>query len=222
MPQKRRGSAVIPLLPLLLTVILLLVCPRDAIAQETQPEPEPEDIGCNEIPFYPIEDHCALTRNCSFEHRIPWHKLYYCYVEPEGISAKAPFLVMLAFLFLPIMLLILMDAAVMFFSPNVSIIAQLTNMRPRVAGVTLLAIGNVAPDISSGVLAMVSGSPSLALGAIVGAGCFVQMIVLSQVIITAGSAKCSLGMVRIIATYAVGAAILLIYLCIGQWARRSC
>ena len=41
---------------------------------------------------------------------------------------------MIAFVICPLMLLALLDAADMYFGPNLACVAQLTNMRPRVAG----------------------------------------------------------------------------------------
>ncbi len=46
----------------------------------------------------------------------------------------SPLQIFVAFIVLPLLLLMLLDSADLYFGPNLSGVAQLTNMRPRVAG----------------------------------------------------------------------------------------
>jgi sodium/potassium/calcium exchanger 6 len=55
-------------------------------------------------------------------------------------------------------------------------------MPPRLAGVTLLALGNGAPDLSSSIAAVKSGHPHIALGSLIGSVMFVGCVVAGRLI----------------------------------------
>lgn len=65
-------------------------------------------------------------------------------------------------------------------------------MSPTLAGVTLLAFGNGAPDMFSSILAAKKLKIFLALGALFGGALFVNSVVLFRVIIQGGEAKMNL------------------------------
>lgn len=69
-----------------------------------------------------------------------------------------------------------------FFAVILSQISQDLGLPPRLAGVTLLALGNGAPDLSSCVAAVRAGNTRLALGALTGAGMFVGCVVAGRIV----------------------------------------
>ncbi|KAJ2271221.1 hypothetical protein J3F81_003558 [Coemansia sp. RSA 371] len=64
-----------------------------------------------------------------------------------------------------------------YFSPNISTLAKLLHLPESLAGVTLLALGNGAPDLSSTYSAVRAGSAALAIGQIVGSAAFIVSVV---------------------------------------------
>ena len=67
-----------------------------------------------------------------------------------------------------------------FFVPTLTRIADNWSLSDNVAGVTLVALGNGAPDIFSAVAAFTAADPSvatMAIGSLLGAGMFVVMVV---------------------------------------------
>ncbi|SCU85267.1 LADA_0D06568g1_1 [Lachancea dasiensis] len=65
-----------------------------------------------------------------------------------------------------------------FLTPSLSIISQeILHISERVAGITLLALGNSVPDITSTYQSLSSGATSLALGELVGAVVFLLTVV---------------------------------------------
>ncbi|KAJ2349895.1 hypothetical protein GGF43_004351 [Coemansia sp. RSA 2618] len=64
-----------------------------------------------------------------------------------------------------------------YFSPNISTLAKLLHLPESLAGVTLLALGNGAPDLSSTYSAVRAGSAALAIGQIVGSAAFITSVV---------------------------------------------
>jgi len=86
-----------------------------------------------------------------------------------------------------------------FFSPSLEMFSMKMGLPPRFAGVTLLALGNGAADVSATISA-ISQNPQegyqMALGALTGAGMFVGTVVAGIVIVIAGGVKCRGALVR--------------------------
>lgn len=73
-----------------------------------------------------------------------------------------------------------------FFCPSLVVIAKTLRMSDNIAGVTLMAFGNGAPDVFSAIAAignMKDGDAGLAVGALIGAGIFVTTVVAGSVAI---------------------------------------
>ena len=67
---------------------------------------------------------------------------------------------------------------------------------PRLGGVTLLALGNGAPDLSSSIAAVRSGNYSLALGALTGGSMFVGCVVAGRIIAMNGGVASRAAQIR--------------------------
>ncbi|CAI5523488.1 unnamed protein product [Closterium sp. Naga37s-1] len=63
--------------------------------------------------------------------------------------------------------------------------SAMLGLSPSTAGVTLLALGNGAPDVFSSLAAIVGGNPKVGLGAVVSAGAFVTCFVVGCVAVAA-------------------------------------
>lgn len=70
-----------------------------------------------------------------------------------------------------------------FFSVVLSQISQEMGLPPRLAGVTLLSLGNGAPDLSSSIAAVKAGDYPLALGSLTGGSMFVVCVVAGRIIL---------------------------------------
>eukprot|EP00210_Caulerpa_lentillifera_P002753 g2632.t1 len=74
-------------------------------------------------------------------------------------------------------------------------------MRPRFAGVTVLAFANGAPDLSATINAIKTCKFDLSLGALTGAGMFVNCFVAGWIILISGGAKCRGATIRDVSIY---------------------
>jgi len=86
-----------------------------------------------------------------------------------------------------------------FFSPSLEMFSLKMGLPPRFAGVTLLALGNGAADVSATISAIVQNPEEgydMSLGALTGAGMFVGTVVAGMVIVSAGGVKCRGALVR--------------------------
>jgi solute carrier family 24 (sodium/potassium/calcium exchanger), member 6 len=86
-----------------------------------------------------------------------------------------------------------------FFSPSLEMFSMKMGLPPRFAGVTLLALGNGAADVSATISAITQNPEDgyqMSLGALTGAGMFVGTVVAGIVIVTADGVKCRGALVR--------------------------
>jgi len=86
-----------------------------------------------------------------------------------------------------------------FFSPSLEMFSMKMGLPPRFAGVTLLALGNGAADVSATVSAIALNPQEgyqMSLGALTGAGMFVGTVVAGIVIVIADGVKCRGALVR--------------------------
>ena len=102
-------------------------------------------------------------------------EMYYC-VLGGGLWADFVLLFILSFMFV-----ILGSTAEDFFCPALSGLSELLGLRPRVAGVTLLALGNGAPDVFSIIASVNANEAGMAVGEVTGAGNFVTTAVVGAV-----------------------------------------
>ncbi len=93
-----------------------------------------------------------------------------------------------------------------FFSPSLEMFSFKMGLPPRFAGVTLLALGNGAADVSATMNA-ISQNPKdgymMSLGALTGAGMFVGTVVAGIVIVIADGVKCRGALVRDVIMYII-------------------
>ncbi|CAD5214249.1 unnamed protein product [Bursaphelenchus xylophilus] len=122
--------------------------------------------------------------NCEGGGYLPWTQIIYC--QPTELTEV---LLLLVSIFWLLQLFILLAvSADEFLSTNITTIADKFGISQSVAGVTLVAFGNGAPDIFSAIASAVSDeSPKagLAIGQLLGGGMFITTIVVPVVIFIA-------------------------------------
>ena len=150
------------------------------------------------------DDRCEYvktTPSCRLESAnnafINYRKTYYCvsnWATKRGGSELSGnvLLFSLAFLLIALFFHVLATVAECFFCPALAKISVYLKLRDEVAGATLLAFGNGAPDIFAQIAALndlssneeTDGIP-LALGAVLGAGMFIAFVVFPSVVLAA-------------------------------------
>jgi hypothetical protein len=112
----------------------------------------------------------------SFGSTESYLHMYYCDLgDWHVISDVVLGLIMM------LMFLLLGSTAEDFFCPALSALSELLGLQPRVAGVTLLALGNGAPDVFSIISSVKSKQAGMAVGEVTGAGNFVTTAVVGAV-----------------------------------------
>ncbi|MQL73811.1 hypothetical protein Taro_006173 [Colocasia esculenta] len=164
-PTPRRSLLTIPLLP-----------------QNSSSEP-PRPPPCSSIRRVPPGQRCAFSiAHCHGDSNglLNYAALHYCVFAQDAL-VSVPFLALvLVFCFY-----FLVKTAGDHFSPVVSKLARHLDLSPSMGAVTLLALGNGAPDVFASVAAVRGGHERTGLGAILSAGAFVSSLVVGFVAIYA-------------------------------------
>ncbi|KAJ1973629.1 hypothetical protein H4R34_005010, partial [Dimargaris verticillata] len=130
------------------------------------------EVTCRHV--HEAADPCAFIQaHCSdIEGIVNYLELYYCHVPQLRSLCLLAIAYWLVFLFTWAGI-----SASDYFSPNLATLSKYFRIPDSLAGVTLLAVGNGAPDLFSTFSAIRSGSGALALGQLVGAAAFITSIV---------------------------------------------
>ena len=154
--------------------------------------------SCNQMYSHtaPGEQQCQFAKECNggegvfapFVFCHSWSPTTYC-------ALLSPLL----FLWLVTLFRMLGSTAEYFFSPSLEMFSSKLGLPPRFAGVSLLALGNGAADVSATVNAIVVDTENgykLSLGALTGAAMFIGCIVAGCVIVVADGVPCRGALVR--------------------------
>ncbi|KAJ2737419.1 hypothetical protein IW152_000143 [Coemansia sp. BCRC 34962] len=145
---------------------------RSAVGPATQ-------TGSNEQCHRAIQRH---SHSCQYIRKhcagygdgiVSYVELYYCTYRARHGTVLVLMAAWLALLFVWLGV-----SASEYFSPNVSTLSQLMRLPESLAGVTLLALGNGAPDLFSTFSAVRAGSGALALGQLIGSASFIVSVVI--------------------------------------------
>ncbi|KAG2490267.1 hypothetical protein HYH03_011222 [Edaphochlamys debaryana] len=200
--------------------------PSPSPQPEPQPQQEPQqepEYSCEQLNRVPAAQRCAFVRaECEEDSVVPYTQLYYCHVAPHGVIGSFFFTLLLACL-LPLLFTLLGDTAEVYFSPIMTHVSQsIPKLRPRFAGVTFVAIGNGAPDLSANISAIRNGGVLLSAGALTGAAMFVQCVVASEVMRASrarGPVKCRGATLRDVAAYSAAVLMVLAWFAHGRISR---
>ena len=136
-------------------------------------------------------------------------KTYFCATSPASRFCFAA----LCLAWLAMLFVLLGSTADDYFSPALEQLSEDAGLPPRFAGVTLLALGNGAPDVSSNVHLVASDAVGeragldTALGALTGAGMFVTTCVAGMVMVIADGAKAKGALLRDVTAYGAASAV---------------
>ena len=143
------------------------------------------NLTCNNLDLLSVDDKCAFAQQiCGDDVKLA--VLYYCNEFINGnILIMLPIILLASF----ISFLLLSSTAENYLTPALELLAFKFGFSETVAGVTLLAFANGAPDVLSSFSASSGNSAGiyLSLGAIFGAGLFVTTFVFAKVIQTNAS-----------------------------------
>lgn len=176
---------------------------------------------CEDVRTVAPENRCVFVKQHCLEESqesslsISWLQTYYCSVVQRTVF-QVFFWAGVVFTG-TVLFLLLGDTAEKFFSPTLTQISmEVPKMRPRFSGVTLLAFANGAPDLSATINAIKTCKFDMSLGALTGAGMFVNCFVAGFIIIVSGGAKCRGATIRDVVAYIITVLGLMIALFIGR------
>eukprot|EP00934_Nitzschia_sp_Nitz4_P006083 Nitzschia sp. Nitz4//scaffold69_size99277//94479//96575//NITZ4_004652-RA/size99277-processed-gene-0.91-mRNA-1//-1//CDS//3329556772//6073//frame0 len=146
----------------------------------------------------PGEDQCQFARTCNDGDGV-WAPMVFC--RNQTYSTKVLFWALspVIIVWMVTLFRLLGSTAEDFFSPSLEMFSGKLGLPPRFAGVTLLALGNGAADVSATISAIksdVANGYKLSLGALTGAAMFVGGIVAGIVVLVAGGVPCRGALIR--------------------------
>jgi sodium/potassium/calcium exchanger 6 len=171
------------------------------LAQATAAAAGQEKMDCGDVwAEVPAGERCAAFAACTGDANA-YMNWYSC---ARTTGARGPLLA--AYVVLLCLLFVLLGStAEEFFAPALEQMSRDMGLPPRFAGVTLLALGNGAPDVSATIAAVTNGGDGylLSLGALTGAGMFVGTVVAGIVMTIAGGVTARGALVRDVCMYTV-------------------
>lgn len=131
---------------------------------------------CKSVHRYNATFQCEFVsraKDCHTQNNLPYLWFMYCALGIHGI----PFAIFLSVLWLIILFIGLAVISNQFLCPALVVITKTLKLSENIAGVTFLALGNGAPDISSSLAGMSQKRHSLVIGQLLGGGVFVTTVV---------------------------------------------
>jgi sodium/potassium/calcium exchanger 6 len=155
------------------------------------------------------EAQCQFARTCNGGDGV-WAPWVFC--APLGLGVWSLFLILspVMMAWMVTLFRLLGSTAEDYFSPSLEMFSVKLGLPPRFAGVTLLALGNGAADVSSTMSAIVSDEENgykLSLGALTGAAMLVGGVVSGIVILVADGVTCRGALVRDVTALSVTIAV---------------
>lgn len=128
---------------------------------------------------------CAYARTCDGGDGV-YAPIIYCL--QQNYTTKVFVLVvvmMLLLVWMVVLFRMICSTAEDFFSPSLEMFSVQMGLPPRFAGVTLLALGNGAPDVASMLCAMETGSKNtylMGIGELIGSSMFISTIISATIV----------------------------------------
>ena len=139
----RCGYSYITFLVFVLCVLLTFFA---TLVDSSVLKPKTEHDGCSALKhFHDYESKCAYLKTidpCASQGFVDYLSLLYCNFEKFPLLGQS-----LLFLWLLALFYVLGHTASEYFCSSLESLSKLLNLSPTVAGVTLLSLGNGAPDL---------------------------------------------------------------------------
>ena len=103
-----------------------------------------EEYVAHNITWHQVEDKCGCARSLGSKGIVPYLEWHYCDFGCSSASAALSFVLCGAWLL--ILFSTVASTADEYLVPNLERLSDTLQLSPNVAGVTLLALGNGAPD----------------------------------------------------------------------------
>ncbi|KCV73103.1 hypothetical protein H696_00648 [Fonticula alba] len=140
-------------------------------------EEEEEDI-CAMKYISEQPDPCAFVKeNCPADSVIDYYGNHFCWFGSPALSWLSYILLIIWVGVIFVVISFIADAFVL----NLRAMSLLLKLSDNMAGVTLLAVGNGAPDLFGSIASVTSDNPNLALGQLLGGGVFVTTVVVAAI-----------------------------------------
>nr|CAG4716577.1 unnamed protein product [Naegleria fowleri] len=134
---------------------------------------------CHKISNYELDQCEYVKENCP--NPMGGGMINYLNIRYCGLKNASWLFFVLSIVWILILFYMLSNTAEVNFCPALTEICRILRLSPDVAGVTFLSLGNGAPDISSIIAGVFSGSTGFGVGEPIGAGVFVTSMVMSAV-----------------------------------------
>ncbi|PIA54040.1 hypothetical protein AQUCO_00900546v1 [Aquilegia coerulea] len=154
-------------------------------------------------------------RSCDTSGYIDYLYLFYC------LSGNWPSLgFTLIILWLLVLFYLLGDTASVYFCSSLESLSKILKLSPTIAGVTLLSLGNGAPDLFSSLVSFTgNGSKSVGVNSVLGGAFFVSCIVVGVICVIVGPSQISVqkfDFIRDVCFLLLGLSALLLTLLVGK------
>ena len=151
---------------------------------------------------------CAATWDDGTESMLPYWHLTACELVKGDTLSELVIAVVLSAAWILFLFSMLASTADEYMVPNLERLSHLLNLSPNVAGVTILAFGNGAPEFFTLLAALSSGHGQVAVGSLLGGGMFITTVVLGSVAIIAPFNPYRRPLVRDVGFYLAGVVLL--------------
>lgn len=148
---------------------------------------------------------CQFAKTCNGGEGV-WAPFVFCRYNMFSAMTGFIFLSPIMIIWMVTLFRLLGSTAEDFFSPSLEMFSVKLGLPPRFAGVSLLALGNGAADVSATMSAIVSDVENgykLSLGALTGAAMLVGGVVAGVVVLVADGVPCRGALVRDVATLSI-------------------
>lgn len=161
------------------------------------------------------EQRCSYATTCEGEGLL----LPFIFCNPPSTSAWIFLLSPFLLLALTLLFRLLGSTADEYFSPSLEMFSSQMGLPPRFAGVTLLALGNGAADVSATINAIASDPDNgykMSLGALTGAAMFITTCIVGAVVVVNDGVRCRGAAVRDVMALAITVLVVGINLGFGE------
>ncbi|KAK4770119.1 hypothetical protein SAY87_030651 [Trapa incisa] len=151
---------------------------------ELLPVQDPQ--GCSTI--HDLPDHkskCSYVRSdpgCRHKGYINYLEIFYCTLGTWPFLGHAGL-----FLWLIVLFYLLGNTAADYFCPSLESLSKIMRLSPTIAGVTLLSLGNGAPDVFASIISFTrTGNGNVGLNSVLGGAFFVSSVVVGVISMSIG------------------------------------